>query len=151
MPNLKYVDTGLSVKYIDILNSVIGQLSDGIWENSPRMNKYWKNASISAENGNVYIVVNDNWASGFKGMDDTAIKMWFANKIKAIIKEEGLEWSRGNKEVSDFISRQTDITVSDCYYAYEVLKGRNVAKHHEYSIKEACEILNRAGYLVEKL
>ena len=30
-------------KRLDILGSVMGQMSDGIWENTRSMEKYWKN------------------------------------------------------------------------------------------------------------
>ena len=31
----------------DIINAVVGQLSDGIWENSPQMEKYWRNLEVN--------------------------------------------------------------------------------------------------------
>ena len=48
------VKTGLSAsdkKAKEILNSVIGQMSDGIWENSPGYSRYWKNIDIGEEDG----------------------------------------------------------------------------------------------------
>lgn len=73
-------------------------------------------------------------------MTDDDIKKWLAKKIKQVIKEEGLDWKRDNSEETDYLdtewrkSKQPS-TVADCYYVYEVLKGRNVAKHPEYASK----------------
>ena len=39
----------------DILNAVVGQLSDGIWENSPGMERYWRFASGGDDNGNLVV------------------------------------------------------------------------------------------------
>ena len=43
----KIIETNLTGDTMyDVCRSVIGQLSDGIWENSPVMNKYWRNISV---------------------------------------------------------------------------------------------------------
>lgn len=39
-----------------IIDSVLGQLSDGIWENSPGMDGYWTTADTD---GNGNIIVDD--------------------------------------------------------------------------------------------
>ena len=50
----RLINTGLrGATQKDILASVLGQLSDGWWENSPRMDPYWKHAKIVEENGKV--------------------------------------------------------------------------------------------------
>ena len=53
--DIREIDTGLTHKidYI-ILGDVQGQLSDGIWENSPAMNKYWKHLDTEFKDGKVY-------------------------------------------------------------------------------------------------
>lgn len=69
----------------------------------------------------------------FYGMPDDAVKKFFADKIKFLIKEEGLgKWDRGNEEETDYLYGKPRYRVKDCYYAYEVLKGRNARKHAEY-------------------
>ena len=69
------ITTGLSGKVnSDILHSVIGQLSDGIWENSPGMEKYWKHADIEERDGQLCIAVSDDWRSGFRGKTGEQIK-----------------------------------------------------------------------------
>ena len=83
----RVIETELtSNKDYEILNSVLGQLSDGIWENSPRMNKYWLNISTEFIDGKVYIIVNhqsyishckQSIVNPFYNMDDFNIKFWF--------------------------------------------------------------------------
>jgi hypothetical protein len=90
----------------NVLLNVMGQLSDGMWENSRTMEHYWPFANIEADDeDNVYIVIhkpgskntyreNNNYVNLFvspwkalKG-DHTSIKQWFADKIKKIVAEE---------------------------------------------------------------
>lgn len=86
-------------------------------------------------------------------MTEDNVKKWLAKKIKQVIQEEGLDWKRDNTEETDYLdtewrtSKQPS-TVADCYYVYEVLKGRNVAKHPEYAkqmnISDALKTLDDA-------
>lgn len=140
-------------KYQEIIDSMLGQVSDGIWENSPRAEHYWPFISVEMAGKEVVLVVSEKlWehriSNAFVDMDDNKVKEWCANKIKAVIKEEGLAWKRDNEEETDYCSRHEGTTVSDCYYVYEVLKGRNVLKHTEYGIREAIQILETNGYTV---
>lgn len=124
------IDTGLTGPVNkEILDSVIGQLSDGKWENSPMMAKYWRNASIEDQDGRIVIIVKDGWDSGFRGKDETSIKAWFAGKIKEIVYDEmdGKRWDRKDTTVLDYIGGHgAQVTVSDAYKAYEILKGRSL-------------------------
>jgi hypothetical protein len=99
----------------DILRSIEGQLSDGRWENSPRMEGYWKNEYIlfdSEENPEIVIIVNKNaseynkipdwydyknnimhyrykWvANPFAKMTEEKILCWFADKIRQMVNYE---------------------------------------------------------------
>lgn len=149
------VETGLSGKKNDeILNSVIGQMSDGIWENSPRMDRYWRNVEIENSTDGVLIVVNgDKWdySNGFREMTDEEVKKFFANKIKQIIKiemEDGSlkgSWARDNMEVSSYVGYEEEITVSDCYKAYETLLGRNISGRY----KESYAVIRTGGSIGE--
>jgi hypothetical protein len=159
------IDTGLKTDLdMAILDAVLGQLSDGIWENTPMMRKYWPYIEISKRGGKVYLEVSEEEykehypRNYFIVMTDNEIKSWLAMKLKQVIKEEGLDWKRDNTETTDFLSTdwripsKEEATVADCYYVYEVLRGRNVAKHPEYSKKmgldEALDILKSAGKLI---
>ena len=57
-------------------------------------------------------------------MSDEKIKIWFANRIKDLIKEEGLSWKRDNQSETDYLGYKEHITVQDAYKAYDKLKGR---------------------------
>ena len=120
------IDTGLSDrKAEEVLLSVIGQLSDGIWENSRGMEKYWQYADIIKKGSEIYISVNtENYESGYRGKSEQDIKRYFAQKVKQIVKEEGLEWSRDNTEISAYLDRGSDVTVQDAYRVYDKLLGR---------------------------
>ena len=99
----------------EILRSIEGQLSDGRWENSPRMKGYWKNEYVlfdTAENPELVIIVNSNayeyqeipdwfdyktnimhykykWTvNPFAKMSDEKILSWFADKIKSMVTYE---------------------------------------------------------------
>ena len=142
----RIIKTGLfGKKNKDILDSVIGQWSDGIWENTPQMAKYWEFANVDMPNGEVVLKIdtrnhNGHHYNGFAGLDDAKVKEIFGRYVKAIVKTElddGLEgnWKRDCTSECDYLTRDDNepITVKDAYYAYEVLKGRNVGKHPEYS------------------
>ena len=125
-PQNTLIDTGLSDrKAEEVLLSVIGQLSDGIWENSRGMEKYWQYADIIKKGSEIYISVNtENYESGYRGKSEQDIKRYFAQKVKQIVKEEGLEWSRDNTEISAYLDRGSDVTVQDAYRVYDKLLGR---------------------------
>ena len=125
-PQNTLIDTGLSDrKAEEVLLSVIGQLSDGIWENSRGMEKYWQYADIIKKGSEIYISVNtENYESGYRGKSEQDIKRYFAQKVKQIVKEEGLEWSRDNTEISYYLARDSEVTVQDAYRVYDKLLGR---------------------------
>lgn len=92
----KVVKTGFteSKKVNEILNSVIGQMSDGMWEGSSYMEGYWNFVEIHDDN-NIYLF-DGNWdwegrsalRNRFYGMSDKEVKTFFAKKIKKIVSEE---------------------------------------------------------------
>lgn len=107
-----------------ILDSVIGQLSDGLWENSPRMERYWKFVCVDDDgNGNAILCVSNRYsvaspyqgrpiANGFWGRTSGEILLWFAEKIRQVAKEEEKDWeqdefriARGNKGISKYLGQ----------------------------------------------
>lgn len=147
MEKFRIIKTGLKTqKECDILDGVFGQLSDGMWENSPAAGGYWPYIDAELENGEVVLKVSTAYrkyeepTNKLLNMTDDDVKKWLAKKIKQVIKEEGLDWKRDNSEKTGYLdtswrkSKQSS-TVADCYYVYEVLKGRNVSKHPEYASK----------------
>lgn len=140
--NTHLVDLGLDAKYKDMIDAVFGQMSDGYWENTPRMRGYWRFATPILKDNKIYLEIdNAHWKGDgartvynlWDGMSDARVKQFLADKIKFLVKEEGLKWDRGNTDTTDYLSYSDPYSVKDCYYAYEVLKGRNVGKHPEYS------------------
>ena len=136
------VDLGLDPKFKGMIDSVFGQMSDGYWENSPRMRGYSKFATPILKDNKIYLEIdNAHWTGDgartvynlWDGMSDARVKQFLADKIKFLVKEEGLKWDRGNTHTTDYLSYSDPYSVKDCYYAYELLKGRNVSKHPEYS------------------
>lgn len=129
-------------KFENILSSVIGQMSDGIWENSHAMEKYWKNLSYSIDEDG-YIVLEDKISVCGNILD------FFANKIKQIIKIEiddgnsDLVWSRSCGAVPFYM--HGNVTVGDCYQLYELLKGRQTNNKSYTSYNTYSVILNYEG------
>lgn len=154
--NVRIIDTGLPAtkENDEIISSVFGQLSDGIWENSPRMNGYWMFATNKKYNGKVVLVIDKtpgswwgskspkalgyrylykNTSNPYLHMSDEKIKNWFASKVKQIVKIElgdnnftAGEWNRTNKRELDYLGGYTiPVTVSDAYKVYDILKGRS--------------------------
>ena len=118
------IRTGLTDKNAyDVLSSVVGQLADGIWENNPGMSRYWQHMDIDQE-GNEVVAKFDtqDYNSGFRGKDESQIKKWLANKVKQIVKEEGLDWNRDNTERCSYM--HGSVTVQDAYRVYDKLLGR---------------------------
>lgn len=109
----------------DILDSVLGQLSDGIWENSRGMEKYWRTMSFNQdEQGNVILTVHSQYRvmepkryrdslsgpgySGYRTIMTPRLKWgglaqytekgqkdWVASKIKQVVEQERKD-SNGN-------------------------------------------------------
>lgn len=139
-------------KNYEILRSVIGQMSDGIWENSPRVEGYWRFATIEKSDDNKIVIAvstiysySDIYSKNFHGneclinrfanMTDDKVKAYFANKIKQIIKIEestlkeyyndtskDLSWRKDNQQKCGYMGYNETITVADAYAAYKNLK-----------------------------
>ena len=116
-------------------------MSDGIWENSKTMEKYWPFANVIKKNGErIFLEIiktpfrpntNMDTSNGFYDMDENMIKVFFAKKVKQIAKTElndadiG-EWKRDNLNQSTYLSSyDEDITIQDAYFVYEHLLGRS--------------------------
>jgi hypothetical protein len=130
------VNTGIKAdpKFMDILNACIGQMSDGIWENTRSMEKYWKSLDVDVDSSGMIKITDRHYVCA-NPVD------FLANKIKQIIKIEiddgntKLNWSRTCSAVPHYITYGRPITVGDCYELYELLKGRDTSKHRYSSYK----------------
>ena len=133
------INTGIAAtdKRMNILGSVIGQMSDGIWENTRSMEKYWKSLHYEkGQDGNIWIEDKNGVCADVLG--------FFATKIKQIIKTEiddgnsTLSWDRSCGAQPHYM--HGNVTVGDCYELYELLKGRNTSKnsyssYHDYNVE----------------
>jgi hypothetical protein len=146
MKNFREIDTPFFSKKADeILRSVLGQLSDGLWENSRSHTKYWVNFNVERRaNGQVYFAVNkcryevfggDYYFNPFKEMSSAEFLNWVAAKLKAVIvaelKDESIPsregWKRNNTTFeSAYLSYNEKITVADIYVIYDWLKDRKI-------------------------
>lgn len=133
-------------KNYEILDSVLGQMSDGIWENSPVVEGYWRFATIEKSDDNKIVIAvstiygtncHDNKClkNRFADMTDDKVKAYFANKIKQIVKMEesilkefynntskDLSWRKDNQQKCGYMGYKETITVADAYAAYKNLK-----------------------------
>ena len=133
-----------------VVNSIIGQMSDGYWENKDMYNKYWMFASVDF-NRNVLQIDEDatfsrrmpkwyprkgaTWKTittynAFKYMSDEDIKKFMARKAKFLIGEEGLAWDRtSTQEVTwmdkrDNTGARVPLTVAEVCSSYSWLMGK---------------------------
>ena len=115
----------------EIISSVFGQLSDGYWENSPRMGKYWRyNHAKRSADGEVVISVENNWNNGFSEMSDDQILSWIADKIKFLAKDEAKVWKRNSVDNQlEYLSYYEKVSTADAYLTYEILKGREITEY----------------------
>lgn len=116
-----------SSKAYDICRSIMGQMSDGYWENNSKMDQYWRFASVKMDHGNVvfsiderpYIIRNDRRhtgvSNGFKFMRESEILGFFAKKIKFILRKEFADKKRTDDMKTNWLSSSfdNDICVRD--------------------------------------
>lgn len=124
------VSTGLTGEFNkSILDSILGQLSDGHWENSRRMEKYWKHLDVELDNGEVVIVAPDYYKQLYDWDDENDIKKFFARCLKTFVKyvidnyHWATEWSRSCEDtLLGFHNPNT--RVKDVYRVYDKLLNR---------------------------
>ena len=137
--DVRIITTGLSDKKAnEMLHSVIGQMSDGIWENSSSMNGYWMFANVSDDNN--ILIDNKPYAynasktvtNKFAGMDDDKVKKFFANKIKTIVRtfceDNDIDfrsaWNEDCDILCDYINYHEDISIGDAFKVYKALSRK---------------------------
>lgn len=126
---------------VRVIDGTYGQMSDGIWENSPVVENAWRGLNLECDGPTIIITVTPR--SSLWSKSDTEILDYIANKVKQVIKTEiddgytnwQMEWKRDCNIKSDYLSgylynkngphgRKVDVTVADAYYVYDKLKGR---------------------------
>lgn len=135
----RIIDLDLTDKrYFHVLKSIMGQLSDGMWENDPRMEPYWLAADPAFENGKVVLKIEpgqsvDGWGrtrtrrNPYFKMSDSEIGQFFANKIKALVAQyfkdypdtANKAWRKNNdtciKYMRDYDTNEKTITIGDAF------------------------------------
>ena len=131
------IPTGLgSDKDFDILQSVLGQMAEGIWENSPAVAKFWKYANIVRDTDEygpqicIEIVTPKYWENGFRGKTITEVKSYFAEKLRGLarkcIVDCGIgDWDRTCTTIIPYLGYEYrgQVTVREIYKIYDYLKG----------------------------
>lgn len=147
--NYMKIETGLTDSAsLDVLKSTLGQLSDGIWENSHKAERYWPFAEAEMIDGNVCLMISKEYnkrygsgrnawgyTNGFRvdlAMDTTVIKKYFANKVRAVVRENAKDYPNAGIKCSakcdveldymnSYDNRDIPIKASDAYRVYKTL------------------------------
>lgn len=147
---VRQIHTGLYSKVAkEIIDSVIGQLSDGWGENNPANAKWWQFVECKqASDNEVLIEVStepyehgyyDCSYNGFYRMSESEVKEKFAGWIKKTAKMEIKDtndttgWKRNSEMKLTYLSYQENITIADAYLTYETLLGRGNCNKYTYS------------------
>lgn len=143
------INTGLKDKTSEsILLNVIGQLSDGMWENSRVMEHYWPFVNIDTDDkGEVRILIllpgsedyktyfhhNSSYNNWFiycnkLNKDPVKIKRWFADKIHRLVTEERKDYP--NKGIK--FNGKCDVSL--CYMYDHNVSGRDHLVSEAYNV-----------------
>lgn len=124
------------------LDPVMGQLSDGMWENSPRMEPFWicnslTEEGIEMEQFNTTFSSRRTHTNPLYYLSDIEVRNWFADKLKAVVKQwlndNRGEWSRINYDEVSYL--RDGQTVAGAYKVYDSLKGREDKTGKQIKIK----------------
>ena len=147
--NYMKIETGLTDNLsLNVLKSTIGQLSDGIWENSNVANHYWEFAEAEIIDNKVCLMIKkdtfdyhggqwcptENYFKTRLNMDPSAIKKYFANKVRAVVRQEAKDYPEAGIKCNakcdvklDYMicydNRDNHIKASDAYKVYKALNA----------------------------
>ena len=144
----RIINTGLiDSASLNVLLSTIGQLSDGIWKNSNVARHYWKFADIEMIDDEVCLVIKrclfeydhydnnrstENYFRSRMQLDPATIKKYFANKVRAIVRENAKDYPDAGIKfnakcdvkldyMGSYDNSEIPIKVSDAYMVYKAL------------------------------
>ena len=148
--NSLIINTGLNDRVsLNVLKSTLGQLSDGMWENSRKAERYWPFANAEMIDGNVCIVISKEYSKRYGSghnawgytngfiydlrMDVDRIKDYFAKKIQAVVRQEAKDYPDAGIKcttkcevaldyMSDYDNRDNEIRACDAHRVYKALK-----------------------------
>ena len=134
----------------DIICSVQGQLSDGIWENSPAMESYWRMSNmVKGDDGKTYIDVSkqldyvdykdhrgvNHWKNNkYANMTNAGVRNFWADKIKQVVDIERSDSKRysGNYG-TDYSWRPDNNTELQYMHSYKN-EGKNPTVGDAYKV-----------------
>lgn len=145
--NYMKIETGLTDNLsLNVLLSTLGQLSDGLWENSRVAEHYWEFAEAEIVDNQVCLMIKkdmydyhgghrrptENYFKTRLNMDPSAIKKYFANKVRAVVRQEAKDYPEAGIKCNakcdvklDYMScydnRDIPIKASDAYKVYKAL------------------------------
>lgn len=145
--NTRIINTGLTDSAsLNVLLSTLGQLSDGICENSNVARHYWEFAEVEMIDGEVCLVIKKNAYESYDNrcrpienyfrtrlnLDPTAIKKYFANKVRAVVRENAKDYPNAGIKcsakcevalnyMSDYDNHDNEIRACDAYRVYKAL------------------------------
>lgn len=142
------IKTGLNdVSSLEVLKSTMGQLSDGIWENSRTAEQFWPFANVEMIDNEVCLVIDKKlvdrpygwrrcYTNGFYwkfNFDKNAIKDYFAKKVRAVVRENakdyperGIRCTANCDVILDYMGGHGvhEVRASDAYKVYKALRMR---------------------------
>lgn len=145
--NTLVINTGLTDSAsLNVLRSVLGQLSDGMWENSRKAEHYWPFAEAEMIDGNVCLVISNDtykgrgqycYTNGFfhdLAMDPDRIKKYFARKIQAVVRQNAKDYPDAGIRctakcevaldyMSDYDNYDNEIRACDAHKVVKALKA----------------------------
>lgn len=144
------INTGLNDRVsLNVLKSTLGQLSDGMWENSRKAERYWPFAKAEMIDGNVCLVISKEYSKCYGSgrnawgytngfiydlrMDVSRIKDYFAKKIQAVVRQEAKDYPDAGIKctakcevtldyMSDYDNHDNKIRACDAHKVYKTLK-----------------------------
>lgn len=114
----------------NVFHGVLGQLSDGIWENCPICTSYWFCCEINDDGDTIKLVIdstpvvrygNEYIRNRYFKMSDADILHYFVRKMLQIVKTEGRDneknymMSARNTTRCEYLSYEANVRVCDVY------------------------------------
>lgn len=116
----------LTKEQADLIDIVLGQMSDGYWENNRGYEAIWKNADLD---GTTLYIKNVGSRHGFPQMTEAEVIPFFAKKARLVfnaeMRDNGYTWRDKSflEKPSDYLSRSGDQTMGQIDKLINSMKG----------------------------